>query len=63
MQTISPETTEFKVPKLKEGENYKFRVRAENDQGVGEPLETESAIKIRNPFGLYRTLYVLFILL
>ena len=43
--------TEFKVPKLKEGEDYKFRVRAENDQGVSEPLESEKSVRIKNPFG------------
>ena len=35
---------------LKEGKNYKFRVRAENMYGVGEPLES-SKITAKNPFG------------
>jgi len=47
---IPPDATEFVVPKLKEGEDYKFRVSAENDEGAGEPLEAESATTIKNPF-------------
>ena len=49
--TIPPHERSFRVPKLKEGDDYKFRVRAVNDLGAGEPLETEKAVKIKNPFG------------
>lgn len=49
--TLPPDTKEFKVPKLKEGEEYKFRVKAENDLGAGEPLESEEAVTPKNPFG------------
>jgi len=48
---LPPDVTEFKVPKLKEGEEYKFRVKAENDLGQSEPLESEDATKVKNPFG------------
>ena len=48
--SIPPEAKECKVPKLKEGEDYKFRIRAENDLGASEPLETEKAHKAKNPF-------------
>lgn len=48
---LPPDAREFKVPKLKEGEEYKFRVKAENDLGQSEPLESEDAMKVKNPFG------------
>ncbi|ESO03551.1 hypothetical protein HELRODRAFT_191869 [Helobdella robusta] len=48
--TIPPDVHEFKIPKLKEGEDYKFRVRAENELGPSEPLETEKSVLIKNPF-------------
>lgn len=58
--TLPPDTKEFKVPKLKEGEEYKFRVKAENDLGLGEPLESEEAVTPKNPFGkqLYATSFL-----
>jgi hypothetical protein len=36
---------------LEEGQEYKFRVSAINDEGVSEPLENEKPIKAKNPFG------------
>ncbi|VDK36600.1 unnamed protein product [Dibothriocephalus latus] len=40
---------EFEVTGLDEGKKYKFRVRAENPYGVGEPLEADRAITAENP--------------
>uniref|UniRef100_A0A183BBQ3 Fibronectin type-III domain-containing protein n=1 Tax=Echinostoma caproni TaxID=27848 RepID=A0A183BBQ3_9TREM len=40
---------EYEVTGLEEGNNYKFRVRAENELGVSEPLEAERSIKAENP--------------
>lgn len=40
-----------KVPNLTEGKKYKFRVRAENMYGVGDPLETLRPHEAKNPFG------------
>jgi len=45
--------TEFRVPKLKEGEEYNFRVRAENELGSGEPLDSDKPTKVKNPFGMF----------
>ncbi|XP_041366543.1 twitchin-like isoform X3 [Gigantopelta aegis] len=38
------------VPKLTEGNEYKFRVIAENKNGESEPLETEKAVTAKKPF-------------
>ena len=49
--TIPKDAEEAVVPKLKEGEDYKFKVMAENENGTSEPLETERPVKAKNPFG------------
>lgn len=41
----------FVVPKLKKGEQYKFRVSAENRAGVSEPLEGEELVTAKDPYG------------
>ena len=43
-------TPEFDVPGLHEGCTYMFRVRAVNNEGESEPLETDTAILAKNPF-------------
>ena len=40
----------YDVIGLEEGRPYKFRVSAENVQGVSEPLETEITVVPKNPF-------------
>ncbi|XP_065318057.1 titin-like isoform X3 [Gordionus sp. m RMFG-2023] len=40
-----------KVPDLKPGKTYKFRVKAENYFGIGEPLESEPFL-FKPPFGV-----------
>lgn len=50
---IPPDAKEFTVPKLNKGEPYKFRVMAENDQGLSEPLETEKETVAEDPFGKF----------
>lgn len=44
---------EMDVKGLQEGNEYKFRVRAVNDEGESEPLETEGSIVAKNPFGKF----------
>jgi hypothetical protein len=44
--------TECPVKGLQEGHEYMFRVKAVNDEGESEPLETNAAIKIKDPFGM-----------
>lgn len=42
---------EMDVKGLQEGNDYKFRVKAVNDEGESEPLETDGFITAKNPFG------------
>ncbi len=42
--------TSYTVRGLQEGEQYRFRVRAENMHGVSEALESTKAITVKNPF-------------
>jgi predicted phage tail protein len=42
---------EMDVKGLQEGKEYHFRVKAINDEGESEPLETESTTLAKNPFG------------
>ncbi|VDL60884.1 unnamed protein product, partial [Hymenolepis diminuta] len=41
--------TEFDVPSLDEGKRYNFRVKAVNENGQSEPLESETPITAENP--------------
>ncbi len=43
--------TSCAINKLKEGQEYEFRVIAENQFGLGEPLVTEKPVLAKNPFG------------
>lgn len=43
--------TSCKVRNLVEGKAYDFRVCAENQHGVSEPLETSEPIVARPPYG------------
>lgn len=49
VSSFVPGTT-CKVRNLKEGKPYDFRVCAENQYGVSEPLMTTSPIIAKNPF-------------
>ena len=44
---------ELDVKGLKEGHDYKFRVKAVNSQGESEPLVTDNATHAKNPFGIF----------
>lgn len=58
-----PIGTSFRVRNLEAGVPCDFRVRAENQYGIGEPLNADNPIIPKNPFGntfrpkLYKTLY------
>lgn len=44
-------TPSCQVRNLEPGEEYEFRIAAENTHGVSEPLETTEPIKARYPYG------------
>lgn len=46
----SPTDTEVDIKGLQEGHDYQFRVKAINEEGESEPLETTGAIKAKNPY-------------
>jgi hypothetical protein len=46
-----PNVTECPVKGLQEGHEYMFRVKAVNDEGESEPLESDAAIKAKDPYG------------
>ncbi|KAI3379405.1 hypothetical protein SNEBB_010472 [Seison nebaliae] len=47
---VRPTSTSCPINRLKEGDEYEFRVIAENTEGVSEPLITEAATEAKNPF-------------
>lgn len=50
--------TKFVVAGLKEGGFYKFRVRAVNAAGIGEPGEVTEVIEIKDRIGIFHTKYI-----
>ena len=48
---VSSDVTLLKVSRLEEGQAYLFQVSAENDQGCGPALTTDSETLAKNPFG------------
>ena len=60
--SAGPDTTDYTINKLIEGNEYVIRVFAENRVGASEPVETDS-VTAKNPFGEFIwTLLVLFFL-
>lgn len=43
--------TKYEVRDLEEGNEYKFRIRAENQYGVSEPLENDKRVVAKYEFG------------
>jgi hypothetical protein len=48
------------IKDLETNKKYKFRVKAENIYGVGEPLETTSSITVKPPYGMRKKFNCLF---
>jgi len=49
--TIPSTKNDHVVKDLEPGKKYKFRVKAQNKFGPGQPVETNTAILAKNPFG------------
>ncbi|KAG8335958.1 myosin light chain kinase activity protein [Homalodisca vitripennis] len=47
---VDPTKTELEVTGLEPGHKYQFRVKAQNEEGESEPLETDTAILAKNPY-------------
>ena len=45
-------STSFRVRKLLDGNDYYFRVAAENSVGTGRPNETPTSVEIKSPFAV-----------
>ena len=47
--------TTYEVLNLNENHEYKFRVSAENEHGVSEPLTMDTSVVAAHPWSKYRT--------
>lgn len=50
---VDPTKTDFKVNGLEPNKKYHFRVKAVNEEGESLPLETDTSILAKNPYGRY----------
>ena len=51
VDSVEPDVTQLRVPNLTEGQDYHFRVIAENKAGASKPLATLAAIVPKSKFG------------
>ena len=49
--SIPGDTTEGEAKNLDAGKDYDFRVRAVNENGESEPLQTDRPVTAKHPFG------------
>lgn len=47
---VDPEKTEQEITGLEPNKKYNFRVKAANEEGESEPLETDASILAKNPY-------------
>lgn len=51
--------TSYTIKNLTAGKQYKFRVKAENAAGIGNPSKATNGIKAKEPFGKANVAFVL----
>lgn len=51
VSVVDPDKTEQTITGLEPGKKYEFRVKAVNEEGESEPLQTDTAILAKNPYG------------
>lgn len=49
---VDPEKTEHTITGLEPGHKYEFRVKAVNEEGESEPLQSDVPIIAKNPYGI-----------
>lgn len=57
---VDPDKTEQTITGLEPGKRYEFRVKAVNEEGESEPLQTDVPIIAKNPYGMYIYICILF---
>lgn len=57
---VDPTKTEHKINGLEPNRKYNFRVKALNEEGESEPLETDASILAKNPYGKPFILLIIF---
>lgn len=55
--------TSYEVLNLDEGHEYKFRISAENEHGVGEPIEMKDTVVAQHPWSEYMLIVHLYVTL
>ena len=53
VSTVPPDVTELEAAGLYEGNQYVFRVAAENAVGLGEPVELKDSVVPKSQFGQF----------
>lgn len=54
---VDPSKLEHKINGLEPNRKYNFRIKALNEEGESEPLDSDASILAKNPYG---TFFILF---
>lgn len=57
--SVPVQETTFSVPGLKEGDEYEFRITAQNKAGQGPSSEVSEVVKVEAPLGMHLYMYIL----